>query len=212
MFFPNPEARNSPNTPVYVQICLWCISSWCRGKLPPTAHPGKGRGWRGQLKPEILICSHKSGFILLMIASCSMAPTACSYAPSPGNTGQVKQKNSHLTRVGQQLSGKTPSHQILELDMWCWNTRSGGDSSLGTHECSLSSLVGTAMEFSHIIPASELLSLSEYTNSVPAPSWESYPLHQRTADYSLCAKHSGFLSLRAQSSHHLWQKDGWKQD
>lgn len=42
--------------------------------------------------------------------------------------------------------------------MCYWITRSGGSSGLGTHECSLSFLVGTAMEFSHITPAPFLLS------------------------------------------------------
>lgn len=97
LFFLNPEARNSPNTLVCVQICLWGSFSWCRGKPPATAHPGKGRGWRGQLKPAILICSHKSCFILLTTASCSVAPMICSYALSPGH-GHVKQRNSLLTR------------------------------------------------------------------------------------------------------------------
>lgn len=47
------------------------------------------------------------------------------------------------------------SYQMLELDMWYWNIRSGGASGLGT----LSSLVGIDMEFSHNTAASFCLSI-----------------------------------------------------
>jgi len=63
--------------------------------------------------------------------------------------------------------------------------------------------------------------LAEYMNSaLPTDSIGAYCSSQlrkllltsKDRGLFLCAKDSGFLSLMAQSSHHLWQKDGWQQD
>lgn len=74
---------------------------------------------------------------------------------------------------------------MLQLDVWYWNVRSGGASGQDTHECSLSSLMGTAVRVqSH----HTRFFLAMYTNIVPATNWECYPLHQRIGDYSFMPK------------------------
>lgn len=207
MSFLNPEARNSPNTLVHVQICLCGSSFWCRGKSPATAHPGKGRGWKGQLKPAILICSHKPWFILLMINFCSMAPMPCSHPLSLGH-GHVKQRNSLLIRYCSSSHGK---HLLTR----CWSWTRG-------IEISDQVVPQVWVPMSAAFPLSWAQPWSSVTSHQLLFAWvyklcpcsrlRKISLTSKDSRLFFCAKDSSFLSLRAQSSHHLWQKDGWQQD
>lgn len=123
-------------------------------------------------------------FILPAIASCSMAPTACSHPLSPGNIGHGKQKNSLLTSQGSGSRGK---HLLTRC--WSWTC------SIETSDQVVPQVripwVQPFLSGGHSHGAQShhtSFFLAEYTSSVPAPNWESYPLHQRTGDYSFVPK------------------------
>lgn len=192
---------------VCADLCLWGRSSWCRGKPPTTAHPGKGRGWRGQLKPAILISCH--GIMFYIAKDCLLfhGSHGLLTSPLPRQYWHVKQ-NSLLTRQCSSSHGK---HLLTRCRSWT-----------------------CAPELSDQVVPQVWVPMSAAFPFLWAQPWSSVTSHQLLFDWveELCpcsqvrklfltskdrglflhAKGSDFLSLSAQSSHHLWQKDGWQQD
>lgn len=89
-----------------------------------------------------------------------------------------------------------PSHVCAAFpSLWTWP-----QSRVTTHQC---------------FPLAECMNSAPSDNSIGAccsSQLRALSLTSNDRGLFVCAKDSGFISLMTQSSHHLWQKDGWQQD